>query len=512
MNKRKDLNNYHALFAFSRETQTLKGIESMLHWDQDTHMPPNSIEIRSKQNALLDTIIHKKQTSKVFGSLLKKLINLETGKILATSLSPEKKVAIKEWHRTYVKLIRLPNTFVKDFAALTSEAKHAWGIARQENNFLKFKPFLERIVVMCQKKAELLKYNKHPYDALLDEYEPGWTTQEIEQLFLSIKEPLMNLLALAAKKPKVNDDFLFGSFNKDKQLGLSHLLLKKMGYDLNCGRLDLTIHPFTINFHPTDVRLATAIHPLSLMSNIFATIHEAGHGIYELGLPKEQFGSPLCEAISSGVHESQSRLWETQLGQCLPFWHYFFPLLKKEFPRALNKVTLKKFLAAINKVTPGPIRIEADEVSYNLHIILRFEIEKALIEGTLLVKDLPEVWNSKMKEYLNVVVKNNVEGCLQDIHWSMGAFGYFPTYALGNLYAAQFFETFKKQHPNWEKEVASGNLIPIKQWLHKNIYQYGKLYSSQALIKKITGSKLTTSYFIEHLYARYQNKDRTLVQ
>ena len=320
---------------------------------------------------------------------------------------------------------------------------------------------------------------------------------------ISLKKPLIRLLKSVETKPEINNSFLFGNFSKNKQLDFSKFLLEKMGCDFRYARLDISEHPFTINFHPTDVRLTTAIQQSSLMYNIFSTIHEGGHGLYDLGLPKKLFGSPICEPVSVGIHESQSRLWETCLGHGLPFWQYFFPILKEKFPK-LKNVSLKQFYAGINKVNPGPVRVEADEVTYNLHIIIRFEIEKALIEGSLSPKDVPEVWNDKMRQYLNVDIKNDSKGCLQDIHWSLGYFGYFPTYTLGNLFAAQLFTTIKKQTPDWEKTILKGDLLFLKEWLHKNIYQYGKRYSSKALIKKATGQNLTSKYFVKYLQDKYR--------
>jgi carboxypeptidase Taq len=504
IHKETDIHNYNALHALSREIQTLKGIGSILQWDQEINLPSNAIKIRAEQIALLNVMVHKKQTSKEYRNNLKKLIHLETGKILAKTLNNEKKAAIREWYRTYTKLTCLPSSLVEKYALLTSEAQHAWIKARRHNNFFEFAPYLERIVTMCREKAEIIKYKKHPYDVLLDEHEPDWTTQQVELLFSVMKPAMLNFLRRIIAKPKINNNYLYGSFSKNKQLDFSHLVLKKIGYDFESGRLDLSVHPFTTSFHPTDVRLTTAIHPKSLMSSISATIHEGGHGLYELGLQEKLFGSPLCEAVSSGIHESQSRLWETQLGQSVQFWQHFYPLLKKTFPRTLGKISLKQFYMAINRIEPGPIRIEADEITYNLHVILRFEIEKALIEGTLAVKDIPETWNNKMKQYLNVTVKSDTEGCLQDIHWAIGAFGYFPTYVLGNLYAAQLFAAIKKQYPNWEKDIVQGNFLFIKQWLYKNIYRYGKQYTSSMLIKKITGSRLEANYFIEYLNEKYQ--------
>jgi carboxypeptidase Taq len=278
-----------------------------------------------------------------------------------------------------------------------------------------------------------------------------------------------------------------------------------MGFDFNQGRLDQSSHPFSSSPHPTDNRITTRFHATSLLSCISVILHEGGHALYEKGLPVEQYGTPLGSAISLGMHESQSRWWETRIGQNKSFWTHYLPKLQKYFPNDLKNVKLDPFYRAINKVEPSLIRVEADEVTYPLHVILRFEMEKALIEGSLKVRDIPEAWNSKMQELIGVTPATNSEGCLQDIHWAMGGFGYFPTYTLGNLYAAHLFEAFAKAHPDWEKQIASGNLMFITNWLHENIHQHGRRYTSQELLKKVTGKAFTADAYIKYLNSKYKD-------
>ena len=345
-------------------------------------------------------------------------------------------------------------------------------------------------------------YSAHPYDALLDDYEPGITTAEIASLFSRLQKRITSLVKTLAKKP-VDDTFLHGTFDPAKQIAFGKIILHDMGYSMENGRLDLSSHPFSSSCHPTDSRITTRIHPTSLISNISVILHEGGHSLYEMNLPAEDYGSPLCEAISLGMHESQSRFWETRIGQSKAFWKHYLPLLQKTFKGKLDKVSLDQFFKAVNKVEPSMIRVEADEVTYSLHVIIRFELEKALIEGTLAIRDLPEAWRGKMKEYLGIIPKNDAEGCLQDIHWSMGAFGYFPTYTLGNLYAAHLFEGFEKDHPQWEKRVEKGDLLFIKDWLGDNVHRYGRQYGSKELLKKATGKEFSEKAYVNYLERKY---------
>ncbi len=500
----KEDKDYKKLHDISRHARTLAGVCSLLEWDQETYMPPAGAEIRAEQQKTLVGLVHKEKTGRKFAAALAKLIDIKTGKIVKKNLNNAQKAAVREWRHDYLKDIALPSRFVEDFAKLCSQAQLAWRQAKNENAFQQFAPYLEKIIEMNRKKADYLKYKEHPYDALLDLYEPKATTKEVGSTFKDLQKSLQVLLKKITSSKQVDDRFLFGKFDHEKQLEFGRRLLKDMGYNMERGRLDLSTHPFSSSSHPTDSRVTTRIHPASLISNISVVLHEGGHGMYEMGLPVEEYGSPLGEAISLGVHESQSRWWETRIGQSKPFWQYYFPLLKKAFPGKIDKISLDAFYRAINKVEPSLIRVEADEVTYTLHVILRFELEKDLIEGKLPVRDIPEAWNAKMQALLGVTPSSNAEGCLQDVHWSMGALGYFPTYTLGNLYAAHLFEAFEKQHSNWEKRVARGELLFIKEWLHENVYRYGRQYTSKELLLKATGKPFTPDAYSHYLNKKYK--------
>lgn len=496
--------DYKHLHAVSRDVRTLHGISSILDWDQETYMPSDAASIRAEQRRVLAGLIHKQQVGRPFVAALEKLINLKTGKILGKKLSQEQCAALREWRRDYLIEKAFPKHFVEAQAKLTSQAMHVWHHAKHQNTYQTFAPFLDQIITMSRRKADLLGYKNHPYDALLDLYEPGMTTADVTELFTPLRISINKLIKKVVASQHVDDSFLYGDFPHDQQMEFGHLLLKALNYDMSKGRLDLSEHPFSSSAHPTDSRITSRIHPKALMSHLFAVLHEAGHSLYEMGLPVEHYGSPLGEARSLGVHESQSRWWETLIGHSKPFWSHFYPLLQQHF-KGLKSVSLDRFCRAINKVKPSFIRIEADEVTYSMHVILRFELEKALIEGSLSVRDLPEAWNAKMQELLQITPQTNAEGCLQDIHWSMGALGYFPTYTLGNLYAAHLFQGFAKEHPNWQKRVAEGELLFIKTWLHDSVYQHGRRFSSQELLQKATGKPFTADAYVHYLTQKYND-------
>lgn len=496
--------DYQKLYELSKHARVLQGIMSILDWDQETYMPAGSAPIRAEQLKTMAGLIHREKTSRKFSNALSKLIDISTGKMKAKGLSPAQIAAVKEWRRDYLHDTALPSKFVEEFAKVSSQAIIAWRTAKKDNAFQQFAPFLDRIVGLCRKKADLLGYKDHPYDALLDQYEPDVKTREVSTLFSKLRETLTPMIKKMAQQP-VDDQFLFGKWDHAKQMAFSQKLLDAMNYDSNLGRVDFSSHPFSSASHPTDSRITTRIHPTSLISNIFVILHEAGHALYEMGLPQDEYGTPLGDARSLGVHESQSRWWETRIGMSRPFWQYFFPLLKETFKGQLDHITLDTFYRAINKVEPSFIRVEADEVTYPLHVVLRFELEKALIEGSLNVREVPEAWNAKMEEFLGIVPSTNTEGCLQDIHWSMGAFGYFPTYTLGNLYAAHLFEAFAKDHPNWEQLVAAGELKFIKLWLHEKVYQHGKRYGTQELLKQATGHDFSADPYLHYLKKKYSS-------
>lgn len=494
---------FRDLQELSTEIHTLNSILGLLHWDQETYMPPGGISPRSRQISLLSTLIHEKKTSRKFKECLGKLVHASTGKPKVKGLHKADLAALREWEKDFARATKLPASFVKTFSQVTSEASQIWSAAKQDNNFKIFAPFLEKIIGLCRQKAEILGFEDHPYDALLETYEPCMTTRKVGVIFDALQKELRHLLAKINACRQIDNRFLHKKVASVQQVEVGRMILSHLPVDMAFSRLDLSSHPFSMALHPHDSRITTRILPNGFMSNIFSVLHEAGHSMYEMGLPIKTWGTPLSEAVSLSIHESQSRWWETLIGRSLPYWRHTYPLLQKALPTHLKKVPLDRFYRAINKVTPSLIRVEADEVTYCLHVILRFEIEKQLISGTLSVSDLPEAWNAKMKEYLGVTPPNDAQGCLQDIHWSLGDFGYFPTYALGNLFAAQFFTAFAKEYPGWEEEVAKGNLAFIREWLKLNIHEWGRMYNSEELAKRITGKPLSEAPYCTYLKKKY---------
>lgn len=494
---------YNELKELSTEIHTYSAILGLLHWDQETYMPPGGISARSRQIAQLSGLIHREKTSRKFKALLAKWISLSTGKPKIKGLSHQQLAALREWRRDFLKASKLPDSFVKAFSQITSEASQVWATAKKEDNFKLFAPFLEKIISFCRKKAEILGFVEHPYDALLEAYEPCMTTHRVGVIFTGLQKELSALLAKITSSHPVDTRFLKRTVSPDKQIEIGRLFLSKLPLEKEYMRLDLSNHPFSTALYPHDSRITTRILPNAFMSNIFSILHEAGHSLYEMGLPTDQWGTPLGEAVSLSIHESQSRWWETLIGRSFPFWKHHYPLLQKELPSLLKKIPLDRFYRAINAVSPSFIRVEADEVTYCLHVILRFEIEKELISGTLQVADLPDAWNAKMNEFLGVTPPTHRQGCLQDIHWSLGDFGYFPTYALGNLFAAHFFAAFAKQNPNWEERVASGELSFVRDWLKENIHQWGRTYNAEELGKKATGKPLSEKAYCAYLKKKY---------
>lgn len=496
--------NYEELHMISRQGRILDSVLSLLDWDQETYMPSAAANFRSEQLKVVAGLVHKSKTNPAFLKALSKLIDIKSGKIIANGLSTPQKSALKVWRRDYLREKCLPNSFVEEFTQVTSQSVEVWRNAKANSSFHTLAPFLDKIIYMNRKKADYLGYEKHPYDALLDLYEPEATTAEIDLLFSQLQKSILGLLGKIKNAKQVDDRFLFKKIDHEKQLKLGYLLMDAIGYDRAKGRLDISSHPFSSSSHPSDCRITTRILPTSFMSHISSVMHESGHAFYDMGLPEKHYGSPLGDSVSHGLHESQSRWWETRIGLSKPFWEHFLPILKKTCPKLFDNITLEAFYQAINKVEPSYVRIEADEVTYGLHIILRFELEKALIEGSLSVREIPEAWNAKMQELLDLTPPNDAAGCLQDIHWPSGAFGYFPTYTLGNLYASHFFTAFEKQNPHWQKQVAKGELLFVKEWLNKNVHQYGRQYNSKELLKHVTGKEFSTIAYQDYLNKKYK--------
>ncbi len=494
---------YQKITELSTKATLFSGISMLLEWDQETYMPKGAIEIRSKQVELIASLGHQERTSKDFANALSALIDIETGTLKSDELTDPQIAALREWRRDYIKAVKLPLSFVEEFAIVTSAATHAWADAKEKNRFKDFQPHLEKIVALCRKKADILGYEDHPYDALVDNFEPTMTTAVLTVLLERLKIPLTNLLKKICTKPIPDSSFLQHDFDHNKQLAFGKKLLSAMGFDKRFSRLDESAHPMCIPMQTYDTRMTTRINLNHPLMNILSCVHEGGHGLYHANLPHENYGTPLGEAASLGIDESQSRSWETIIGRSLPFWQHFFPHLKETFPEHLASVRLEDFYKAINTVKPTMIRTESDEVTYNLHIMLRFEMEKGLIEGTIPVERVPEEWNKRMREYLGITPHSDIEGCLQDIHWSLGAIGYFPTYTLGNLYAAQFFETFAAKHPNWKEQIAKGELSVLSNWQKEHIHRYGRQYLPEDLCEKITGKPLSEKPFITYLEKKY---------
>jgi carboxypeptidase Taq len=491
------MNNYEKYKTHMRKIADVSYASGVLNWDQETYMPQGGAEIRAQQLSTLAGIVHELSSAGEFGTLLNTLS-------ADTSLSEKEKRNIKQSLKNYNDSKKYTTAFVQEMSRSVSEAFQAWQQAKEKSDFSLFAPKLEKLVQLKREECKLLGYENHPYDALLNQYEPGAKTKDIEILFADVRSQLVDFVKQIAAAPQNTDAFMYRHYDKQKQWNFGIDLLRQMGYDFNHGRQDVSSHPFTTNFSSQDVRVTTRIAENNLSEMIWSCIHEGGHALYEQGLPISEYGLPSGEYISLGIHESQSRLWENNVGRSLAYWKGNITLLKKYFAEELKDITAEDFYKAMNLVKPSLIRTNADEVTYHFHIMIRFEIEKALIEGSIEVKDLPSFWNKKYKEYLGIEVPTDAQGVLQDIHWSHGSFGYFPTYSLGSFYAAQFFAKAQEQIPNLAGEIEKGNMALLLKWLRQQIHQYGKFYPADELCEKITGEKLSFGYFMDYVKNKYK--------
>lgn len=492
-----------SLKQIDREIQLLDHTIALLGWDQETCMPPRAIEERAQQHSLLAGILHDRLTNTKVGELLKECQVTEKNLKGHDSFTDQDRAFLRKFSRTYFREMKIPKKLVMEFSKEASLSQAKWAEARQRADFSIFSPNLEKILDLTRKKADAIGYEDHPYDALLDEFEPWMTTASIQKIFTDLKPLLQELVRKISASDQVDESFLLRKYPVDEQETFGRLVLKDMGYDFERGRLDVSAHPFTTSPGSDDVRLTTRYQEDFFKTGIFGIIHECGHGLYEMGFPDDIKLSVLAQGTSLGIHESQSRTWENLIGRSLPFWKYYFPKLKSFFPDQLNDITLDQFYRGINRSEPSLIRVEADEVTYSLHIILRFELELALVSGELQIKDLPGAWNDKMEELLGIRPDNDAEGVLQDVHWSFGAIGYFPTYALGNLYGAQFFNIMRKDLDNIESLMEEGQFGSILRWLRDNIHRYGSIYTADELCNRVTGESLNPAYFIRYLEDKY---------
>ena len=493
---------YAELVRRSKELGVINSCAAVLGWDQQTYMPVKGAGLRGEQMAFLASLAHRKFTDPKVGELL----SMVEGSDLVKVPDSDAAANVREWRRAYNRATKIPPALVEELARVTTEAQQAWQVAKAKNDFPFFRPHLEKVVDLKRQEADAVGYKDHRYNALIEEFEPGTTVAELKTLFADLTRELVPLIRKIAESPKKPDrSILEREYAVERQKLFAESAAVAFGFDFAAGRLDTTAHPFCSGFGPGDCRITTRYNPRFFSESFFGVLHETGHALYEQNLPAEHFGTPLGSACSFGIHESQSRLWENQVGRGRPFWDHFFPRLRQAFPGALADVSLDAFTFAINDVRPSLIRVEADEATYNLHIALRFELELALLSGDLTVVELPDAWNVRFGDLLGLAVPDNARGCLQDIHWSFGGIGYFPTYTLGNLYAAQFMSALKRDlgANSLAEDFHRGEFGRLKDWLVRNIHRHGQRYRANELCRRATGSVLSPKPFLTYLNEKF---------
>lgn len=501
-NKLKDIMNEKKLNQLKEliyEINDINMAAALLRWDQETYMPKGGIQDRAEQLSTLSKISHEKFISPQIGELIKEL----KSEIKNLDDESDDVRLIKVLNRAYNKAVKVPSSLVAEISKACSIGQQTWAEAKKKSDFNLFKPCLGKIIKLKKEYAKLFSPYDSIYDPLLDDFEPGLKTADVKEVFNELRPQQIKFIQQIREKKEIDNSFLFREYDIEKQWALGEKVITSFGYNWNNGRQDKTAHPFTTNFGINDVRITTRLDKNYLPMALFGTIHEAGHAMYEQGISPLLRRTPLARGASMAIHESQSRLWENIVGHSKAFWTYFYPELQKTFSKNLSKITLNDFYKGINKVKPSLIRVEADEATYNLHIMLRLEIEIGLMEETINLADLPDIWNSKIKEYLGIVAENNANGVLQDIHWSMGAIGYFSTYALGNLISAQIWQKINQDIPDISSQIEKGEFPALLGWLKKNIYIHGAKFEPQELVQRVTGSKISPAPYIKYLTEKY---------
>ena len=479
------------LLQLLREVHDLEAAAELLEWDQETYMPEQGAEARGRQLATLRKVAHERFTGDRAGHLLDSLsAAFDDPRSFEASL-------VRASRRDFDRAVRLPAALVAEMARVSARARVAWRAAREQDNFARFAPHLRQIVQLSIRKAEALGYASCRYDALLDEYEPEMTTERVTVVFEALRGELVPFVRELTAADAPRDDFLREVYPTSAQWDFGIDVLRDIGYDFRSGRQDVSAHPFSTSFSIKDVRITTRLNERYLPSALFGSLHEAGHALYEQGIDPALEGTPLASGTSLGMHESQSRLWENQVGRSRAFWRHYYSRLQARFDSQLGHVSREAFYRAINRVSPSLIRVEADEVTYNLHIMLRFELELALIEERITVEELPEAWNAAMVNYLGIRPESNAQGVLQDIHWALGAFGYFPTYALGNLMAAQLYARAKEVMPDLDEAVARGCFSPLLQWLRAHVHTHGRKMTAEEILESATGAGLSARPWLQ---------------
>lgn len=470
----------------------------LMHWDTEVYMPKGASPMRSRQIATLSGMAHEMFVDKDFGNLLDDLRN-------GNDLHPEQQRNIELSHRDYHKEIKLSTSFVEKLSRTVSAAFQAWEAAKQEDAFAQFAPHLEKLVELRMEEAEIRGYSKHPYDAMLDLYEPGLEVDFLDKTFQEAKDGIRQILQQLDLSIDTGRDAVFHQhFAKDKQWEFGLDVLRGIGYDFNHGRQDISSHPFSIGFSPLDVRVTTRVDEMDFANMCWSCIHEGGHALYEQGLPVDGYALPSGTAVSLSIHESQSRLWENHVGRGMAFWNHWYPKLQAYFPEQLAKVSLEDFYRAINTLRPNLIRTEADELHYHLHVIIRYEIERDLFAGSIKASELREVWNDKYASYLGLRPPDDRQGILQDVHWSHGSFGYFPTYSLGSFYAAQFFASAQEEISDLDQQISLGDCSELLGWLRKNIHAHGRMKDPADLCREVTGEELNMQHFLNYCSTKFK--------
>ena len=491
------------LRQFREYVKKMKSYEEaigVLYWDLRTGAPKKGVESRSAVIGTLSAELFKMAVSDQMGEYLDYFSSPDHEQ----KLDRVNRKIVAECKKEYDRNKKIPPEKYEAYVVLTAQSASVWEEAREKSDFSLFRPYLEKIVAANLEFVDLWGYEGHKYNTFLDMYEPGMTVGELDRVFAELRDRLVPLLANVRQSPHQPDtSFLRGTFDKERQKQFSLFILRDLGYDFEAGRLDESAHPFATGLNPGDVRITTRYLPDDVTSALFGTIHEFGHALYEQNIAKDLFGTPLCTGTSMGIHESQSRLWENMIGRSRAFWTRYYGDLQKLFPETLSDVPLERFYKAINAAKPSLIRVEADELTYNLHIMIRYEIEKALLEETVRVADLPEFWNEKYRAYLGVTPSNDAEGVLQDIHWSEGLFGYFPSYSLGNMYAAQLDHAMREQISDLDGLVQAGDFAPIREWLSERVHRHGKLLTPSEIIVQAAGEPLNPAYLVRYLETKY---------
>lgn len=491
---------YQQLCTYVRESALLSSAASVLEWEEQTYMPPAAGEYRAEQLSLLATLTHERETAPQMGEWLDALGDSD----LATDTAQPASAVIRELRRSYDRQTKLSKELVAALARATSRGQQVWTEARKENDFAKFAPYLAEIIKLKREEADAVGYDDCRYDALLDDYEPHATAAEVGPVLKSLGEALVPIVAaIGDSTHQPNTEILDRDYPIDVQTAFGEAAAKQMGFDFRSGRIDVTAHPFCTTLGPHDVRLTTRFDKSDIRPGFLSILHEAGHGLYEQGLPSEEFGLPSAHSVSLGIHESQSRMWEILVGLSRPFWNHFYPKLQAAFPQSLAETPLDDFYFAMNESKPSLIRVEADEATYNLHILIRFELEMALLADELEVDALPAAWNEKYEQYLGITPPSDALGVMQDVHWSAGLVGYFPTYALGNLYAAQFFAQARQDLGDLDAQIGRGEFAPLLDWLRTNIHQHGQRYTAAELVERITGQPLSSDALLRHLKDKF---------